>query len=87
MEGTRNPNLVPVGPGGTLGRIGRMVVMVCTGGFAYPNVFVEGMDCTAIQKETEGSLYEKKVKKGSPSKPENAAKTWRTEQVSASTGK
>ena len=32
------------------------------------------MDCTAIQKETEGTLYDKKDKKGSPSKTENAAK-------------
>jgi len=37
-----------------------MIVMVCTGGFLFPNVFVEGMDCTAIQKESEGTLYDKK---------------------------
>ena len=60
MEQTRNPNVVPIGRGGTLGRIGRMILMVCTGGFAYPNVFVEGMDCTAIQKVTQGTLYDKK---------------------------
>jgi hypothetical protein len=40
--------------------MGRIIVMVCTGGFVYPNVFVEGMDCTAIQEETQGDLYKKK---------------------------
>ncbi len=48
-----NPNVVPVGPGGVPGHIFRMVVMVCTGGFVYPNTFVEGMDLTAIQKQHE----------------------------------
>ena len=43
-------NVVSVGPGGLLGHIFRMVVMVFTGGFVYPNTFVEGMDLTAIQK-------------------------------------
>jgi len=52
--------LVSPGPGGIWGRIGRIIVMVCTGGFVYPNVFVEGMDCTAIQEETQGDLYIKK---------------------------
>jgi len=28
-----------------------MLVMVFTGGFIYPNTFVEGMDLTAIQKQ------------------------------------
>jgi hypothetical protein len=84
MTEIRNPNLVPVGPGGTLGRIGRMIVMVFTGGMAYPNVFVEGMDCTAIQKEYEGSLYHKKDKKVSPSKSGEMAKTPGTQQASAS---
>jgi len=37
-----------------------MIVMLCTGGMAFPNVFVEGMDCTAIQKKTQGTLYDKK---------------------------
>ena len=63
MEQPRNRNIVPVGPGGTWGRIGRMIVMVCTGGFVYPNVFIEGMDCTAIQKKSEGNLYDKPVRK------------------------
>ncbi len=60
MEQSLNPNIVPSGPGGVLGHIGRMIAMVCTGGFAFPNTFVEGMDCTAIQKETQGTLYDKK---------------------------
>ena len=60
MEESPNPNVVPVGPGGIPGRIFRMVAMVCTGGFCFPNAFVEGMDCTAIQKRTQGTLYDKK---------------------------
>ena len=40
--------------------------MVITGGFVYPNAFVEGIDCTAIQKETEGTLYDKKDGKKPP---------------------
>lgn len=59
MEQTPNLNIVPPGPGGTLGHIGRMIAMVCTGGFAFPNTFIEGMDCTAIQEETHGTLYDK----------------------------
>ncbi len=62
MEQTVNPNMVPIGPGGTWGHIGRMIVMICTAGFAYPRAFVEGLDCTAIQKRTQGTLYEKKKK-------------------------
>lgn len=84
MTEIRNPNLVPVGSGGIWGRIGRMIAMVCTGGFAYPNVFVEGMDCTAIQKDYEGSLYHKKDKTIAPSKSEKVAKTQGTQRVSAS---
>ena len=52
--------MVTIGPGGIVGRIFRMIAMVCTGGFLFPNVFVEGLDCTAIQKKTEGTLYDKK---------------------------
>jgi len=55
-------SFVPVGPGGTSGRIVRMIVMVLTGGFAFPHVFIEGMDCTAIQKKTQGTIYDKKKK-------------------------
>ena len=60
MEQPVNPNVVPIGPGGVLGRIFRRIVMVCTGGFAYPNVWVEGMDCTALQRKSMGTLYDKK---------------------------
>ncbi len=60
MEQPLNPNVVPVGPGGALGHLGRMIAMICTAGFVYPNTFVEGLDCTAIQKETQGTLYDKK---------------------------
>lgn len=59
MEQSLNPTIVPRGPGGTLGHIARMIAMVCTGGFAFPNTFIEGMDCTAIQAETHGTLYDK----------------------------
>jgi hypothetical protein len=62
MEDSLNPNVVPRGPGGLPGLIFRMIVMICTGGMAFPNAFVEGMDCTAIQKDTEGNLYDKKPK-------------------------
>ncbi len=48
-----NPNVVPIGPGGAGGHLFRMIVMLCTGGFMYPNCFVEGIDCTAIQKQFE----------------------------------
>jgi hypothetical protein len=58
MEETVNPNVVPRGPGGILGHIFRMIVMLCTGGIIYPNTFVEGMDLTAIQAKTQGKLYE-----------------------------
>ncbi len=60
MEQSVNPNVVPKGPGGALGHIARMIAMIFTGGFAFPNAFVEGIDCTAIQKETQGTLYDKK---------------------------
>ncbi len=45
-----NKNVVPIGGGGLPGHLLRMIVMICTGGFVYPNNFVEGMDLTAIQK-------------------------------------
>ncbi len=59
MEQSVKPNVVPVGPGGVPGRVFRMVLMLLTGGFMYPNTFVEGMDLTAMQKLTEGGLYSK----------------------------
>lgn len=46
----RNPNVVPIGPGGVAGSIFRKIVMVCTAGFVYPNSFVEGMDLTVLDK-------------------------------------
>jgi hypothetical protein len=60
MEQSRNPNVVPVGPGGILGKTFRAIVMICTAGFVYPNVFVEGEDLTARQRLTEGALYDVK---------------------------
>ena len=44
----------------TIGRLGRMLVFFLTAGFMYPNVFVEGIDPTRIQGETQGNLYTKK---------------------------
>ena len=61
-----NPNVVPHGAGGLAGHIVRMIICVCTGGMAYPNTFVEGMDLTAIQQSTQGKLYDKE--KGAASK-------------------
>ena len=60
-EGTqqRNPNIVPIGPGGAAGRFFRMLVSICTGGYMYPNAFVEGMDLTAIDQKHRAP-YEKK---------------------------
>ena len=43
-----------------LSHLGRISVFFLTAGFAYPNVFVEGMDLTKIQGDTEGDLYKKK---------------------------
>ena len=60
MEQPVNPNLVPIGRGGTAGHIARMIAMVLTAGFAYPRAFVEGLDCTEIQRKTQGTLYDKK---------------------------
>jgi hypothetical protein len=56
----REQYVVPVGPGGMLGRSGRIIVFLFTGGFLYPNVFIEGMDCTKIQDAMQGALYDKK---------------------------
>ncbi len=63
-QATPNPNVVPHGPGGFAGHLFRMILMICTGGFAYPNTFVEGMDLTALQKKTEGAIYDKEKKTG-----------------------
>jgi hypothetical protein len=47
-----------VGKGGILGKLGRIAVFILTAGFAYPNVFIEGMNLTSIQGESEGTLYD-----------------------------
>lgn len=52
--------VVPVGPGGLPGRLGRFVAFLCTAGFVYPNVCIEGMNCTKIQDAMQGTLYDKK---------------------------
>jgi hypothetical protein len=36
--------IVPVGAGGVVGRVLRIAIHFSTGGFMYPNVFIEGMD-------------------------------------------
>lgn len=64
MEETTNPNMVPRGGGGTLGHVFRMILTFFTAGMAYPNSFVEGMDLTAIQRETQGQLYDKNKNTG-----------------------
>lgn len=87
MEQTNNRNVVPVGPGGTLGMIGRMIVMFATGGFAYPNVFIEGMDCTAIQKKTEGNLYKRPGEKRIDDNSKEGVQSWGTQEAPASAGK
>lgn len=46
-----------------LGRIGRTIAFFLTAGFAYPNVWIEGMDPSAIQGRTEGDLYKNKKRK------------------------
>lgn len=53
----QNPNVTPRGPGGIAGLIVRRIMTVLTVGFAFPNSFVEGMDLTATQKATSGTLY------------------------------
>lgn len=56
MAETLNGTMQPRGGGGLLGHIGRMIIMVCTGGFAFPNAFIEGLDATAIQRQSESKL-------------------------------
>jgi hypothetical protein len=60
MEAGREQYIVPVGPGGIAGRVGRFLIFLCSAGFLYPNVCVEGMDCTKVQTATQGTLYDKK---------------------------
>jgi hypothetical protein len=45
--------------GGILAWSFRMLLCVCSGGFVYPNAFIEGMDLTAIQQESMGTRYDK----------------------------
>jgi hypothetical protein len=40
-----------VGGRGVLGRVGRMIVMICTFGFVFPNAFIEGMNPTEIDRK------------------------------------
>ena len=44
MNDAPNRMVVPVGPGGVLGAIFRRCIFFISGGFIYPNVFIEGMD-------------------------------------------
>ena len=60
VEKGREKFVVPYGAGGALGRFGRILIFVFTGGFLFPNVFIEGMDCTRIQDAMQGDLYDKK---------------------------
>jgi hypothetical protein len=60
VEKDREQYIVPVGPGGILGRLGRYLIFFASAGFLYPNVWIEGMDCTKIQTSTQGTLYDKK---------------------------
>jgi hypothetical protein len=49
MEKKSKSTVVPRGKGGVGAHIVRMILCTLTGGMAYPNTFVEGMDLTAIQ--------------------------------------
>jgi len=60
VENNRERYTVPVGNGGILGRFGRIAIFLVSGGFLYPNVFIEGLDCTKIQDAMAGNLYDKK---------------------------
>ncbi len=46
--------IVPVGAGGVLGHLGRMIIMVVTFGFVFPNAFIEGMDVREIDNQGGG---------------------------------
>lgn len=60
IEKGRELYVIPPGPGGFIGRIGRAIVFFASAGFLYPNVFIEGMDCTKIQDAMQGTLYDKR---------------------------
>lgn len=60
FEKDREKYVVSTGSGGMLGRVVRIGIFFVTGGFLYPHVFIEGLDCTRTQDEMQGDLYEKK---------------------------
>lgn len=43
---------IPVGKGGTMAHVARMVIMVLTFGFVFPNAFVEGMNLRDLDNGT-----------------------------------
>ena len=47
----RNTRIVPVGPGGVVGKVIRIAILFGTAGFVYPNVFLEGIDMNAMHKK------------------------------------
>ena len=59
MEAKIKSTVVPRGKGGLGAHIVRMVICFLTGGMAYPNTFVEGMDLTAIQQKYIDSAIKK----------------------------
>jgi hypothetical protein len=50
-ETKRDSKIVPVGPGGMAGKVMRIAMLVGTAGFAYPNVFIEGMDMNELHRK------------------------------------
>lgn len=50
VELKRDPKIVPVGPGGVAGKIMRIAMLIGTAGFAYPNVFLEGLDMNEMHR-------------------------------------
>lgn len=50
IDTKRSTKIVPVGHGGVAGKAMRIAVLFGTAGFVFPNVFLEGMDMTAMHK-------------------------------------
>jgi len=50
IDTKRSNRIVPVGRGGVVGKAMRIAILFGTAGFVFPNVFLEGMDMTAIHK-------------------------------------
>ena len=50
IDTKRSNRIVPVGRGGAVGKAMRIAVLFGTAGFVFPNVFLEGVDMTAIHK-------------------------------------